>query len=183
MKTSSITTPNIKWAQRKEKLYVTIDVVGVKNPQIDIVDGKILKFQGTDESHKYAFELELYDEVQKEESKFSLDARNIFLNIHKKNKGAYWPRLTKGTQKLNWVGVDWTYYIDEDDEDEETKGPNMANEHNFPGFGGFGGMGDEELNDEDDLPDADEEDHVHGENCNHDQKKANLDDLDQEASK
>ncbi len=129
MQSSAITIPKIKWAQRKEKLFITIDVVGVKNPQIDIVDGKTLKFHGTDETHKYAFEIELFDEVVKEESKFSLDARNIFLNIQKASKGPYWPRLTKDTQKLNWVGIDWTYYIDEDEEDEESnKGPNMANE-------------------------------------------------------
>ena len=129
MQSSAITIPKIKWAQRKEKLFITIDVVGVKNPQIDIVDGKTLKFHGTDETHKYAFEIELFDEVVKEESKFSLDARNIFLNIQKASKGTYWPRLTKDTQKLNWVGIDWTYYIDEDEEDEESnKGPNMANE-------------------------------------------------------
>ena len=42
-------------------------------------------------------------------------------------------------------------------------------------------MGDEELNDEDDLPDQDEEDQA--ESGHHEQKKANLDDLDQEASK
>jgi hypothetical protein len=48
----------------------------------------------------------------------------------------------------------------------------------FPGFGG-----DDELNDEDDMPEMPEE-HVHGENCNHDNEpKANLDDLDVEASK
>lgn len=125
----STTIPQIKWAQRKDKLFVTIDVVEVKNPNIDIIDGKVLKFQGTDKTHTFAFEIELYDEVLKEESKFSFDARNIFLNIKKKAKGPYWPRLTKASGKLNWVGVDWRYYIDEDDEDEETAGPNFGNEH------------------------------------------------------
>jgi prostaglandin-E synthase len=128
MQSTATTIPNIKWAQRKDKIFITIDVVGVKSPQIDIVDGKTLKFQGTDETHKYAFELELYDEVSKEESKFSLDSRNIFLNIQKETKGPYWPRLTRAAGKLNWVGVDWRYYIDEDEEDEETKGPNFGME-------------------------------------------------------
>ena len=128
MQSTNITIPKIKWAQRKDKLFITIDVVGVKTPQIDIVDGRTLKFQGTDETHKYAFELELFEEVNKEESKFSLDSRNIFLNIKKKVKGPYWARLTKDPSKLNWVGVDWTYYIDEDEEDEETKGPNFGME-------------------------------------------------------
>ncbi len=40
------------------------------------------------------------------------------------------------------------------------------------------------MNDEDDLPEMNEE-HVHGDNCNHDNEghKASLDDLDEEASK
>ena len=67
MQSTNITIPKIKWAQRKDKLFITIDVVGVKTPQIDIVDGRTLKFQGTDETHKYAFELELFEEVVKEE--------------------------------------------------------------------------------------------------------------------
>jgi hypothetical protein len=39
------TIPQTKWAQRKDKLFITIDVVDIKNPVIDIVDGRILKFQ------------------------------------------------------------------------------------------------------------------------------------------
>jgi prostaglandin-E synthase len=127
--TKTVTTPQIKWAQRKDKLFVTIDVVEVKNPQIDIIDGRLLKFQGSDSNHTYDFEIELYDEVLKEESKFSLDSRNIFLNIKKKTKSTYWPRLQKESGKLNWVGIDWKYYIDEDDEDEDSAGPNFGNEH------------------------------------------------------
>ncbi len=39
------TIPQIKWAQRKDKLFLTIDVVGVTNPVIDILDNKVLKFK------------------------------------------------------------------------------------------------------------------------------------------
>ena len=129
MQTGSTTTPMVKWAQRQDKLFLTIDVVEVKNPQIDIIDGRVLKFKGTDSNHTYALEIELYDEVIKEESKFSLDSRNIFLNIKKKTRGPHWPRLTKSSGKLNWLQVDWRYYVDEDEEDEESKGPMFGNEH------------------------------------------------------
>ncbi len=39
------TIPQIKWAQRKDKVFITIDVVDVKNPKIDIQDNHILKFE------------------------------------------------------------------------------------------------------------------------------------------
>lgn len=129
---SAVTNLNVKWAQRKDKVFLTIDAVEITNPEIDIIDGKVLKFQGADKKNKYAFEIEFYDEVVKEDSKFSLGARNIFLNIQKKTKGPYWPRLTKDSKKINWLQVDWTHYIDEDDEDEENKsGPNFANEQSI----------------------------------------------------
>ena len=128
MQTQSIAIPIIKWAQRKKKVFVTIDVVEVTNPMIDIVNGNILKFEGSDNKHKYAFEIELYDEVVKEESKFTLNSRNIFLNIEKKTSGPFWPRLTKENKKVNCIQVDWIHYADEDEEEEE--------ETEAPKFGG-----------------------------------------------
>ena len=130
---SNVTNPIIKWAQRKKKVFITIDAVEVKNPLIDIVDGKVLKFEGTDFNHKYAFEIELYDEVVKEESKFSLDSRNIFLNIEKKTAGPFWPRLTKENKKFNWIQVDWKHYVDEDEE-EESEAPRFGNEQSKKNF-------------------------------------------------
>jgi cytosolic prostaglandin-E synthase len=122
----STTIPTIKWSQRKDRLYITIDVVGLKTPVIDVIDGKKLKFQGTDGNKKFAFQIELFDEVIKEESKYNLAARNIFLNIKKKTKGPYWPRLIKDTAKFNWIQVDWTYYVDEDEEEDDTNKPNFG---------------------------------------------------------
>jgi hypothetical protein len=39
------TIPLVKWAQRKDRIFFTIDAVDIKNPAIDIVDGHILKFR------------------------------------------------------------------------------------------------------------------------------------------
>ncbi len=94
----------------------------------------------------------------KEESKYNLAARNILLNIKKKNSGPYWPRLLKDQGKYNWLNVDWTHYCEEDEEDEAAV-PNWdGNNLNF----------EDMPNDEDDLEDSPE-----GNN--------NLDDLDQDA--
>ena len=40
--------PITKWAQRKDYLFVTINVVPVKPPTVDIIDGKKLKYAGSD---------------------------------------------------------------------------------------------------------------------------------------
>ena len=134
--------PILKWAQRKDKLFITINVVHSKKPTIEI-EGKKMKYQGTDGNINYSFEIELYDEIDKENSKYTLDARNIFLKLKKKKEGPYWPRLTSDKVKYHWIEIDWVYFVDEDEEEE-------AKEPNFDGQD-FGDMGGEM--DEDDKPD------------------------------
>ena len=121
MSDSKTKFPIIKWAQRKDKLFITIMVVHSKKPIVDLTDGKRIKYQGTDGNTNYAFDLELYDEIVKEESKYTLESRNIFLNLKKKTSGPYWPRLNKDGKKYHWIEVDWMYYAEEDEEDEATQ--------------------------------------------------------------
>ena len=67
---------------------------------MDLTDGKRIKYQGTDGTVNYAFDIELYDEISKEESKYTLESRNIFLNLKKKTSGPYWPRLVKDEKNI-----------------------------------------------------------------------------------
>ena len=138
--------PILKWAQRKDKLFITINVVHSKKPTIEI-EGKKMKYQGIDGNINYAFDIELYDEIDKENSKYTLDARNIFLKLKKKTEGPYWPRLTTDKVKYHWIEIDWVYFTEEDEEEE-------AKEPNFEGQD-FGDMGGEM--DEDDKPDEPQE--------------------------
>ena len=144
--------PILKWAQRKDKLFITISVVHSKKPIVDLTDGKRIKYQGTDGNINYEFDIELYDEINKEESKYTLESRNIFLNLKKKTSGPYWPRLIKDEKKYHWIEVDWMYYAEEDEEDEATN-PNKPGQ----GFDDMPDMGDDEM-DEDDEPNPVNED-------------------------
>ena len=116
--------PTLKWAQRKDKLYLTINVVHSKKPTIEI-KGKKTKYEGTDGTKNYSFDIELYDEIDTENSKYTLDTRNIFLNLKKKKEGAYWPRLTSEKVKYHWIEIDWNYFVDDEEEEEEAKEPNF----------------------------------------------------------
>ena len=122
-------------------------VVHTKKPIVDLTDGKRIKYQGTDGATNFAFDLELYDEIVKEESKYTLDSRNIFLNLKKKTSGPYWPRLNKDEKKYHWIEVDWMYYAEEDEEDEATQP--MKPGQNFDDMPDMGEM------DEDDEPNPD----------------------------
>jgi prostaglandin-E synthase len=156
-----MTTPNIKWAERKDKLFVTIDLDDVKEPKIDISDNNHLLFSGVSNGKEYKLDLELYGEVDKAQSKWTIDTRNIFLKIIKKTKGPYWNYINKDKKKYNYIHIDWNQYVDEDEEDEKP-------EFNFPGMdgGNFMDMGG-------DVPDEDDED----------PNKEKLDDLDKAEDK
>ena len=121
---SSNQFPILKWAQRKDKLFITINVIHTKKPLIEI-KGKKMKYSGTDGNKNYSFDIELYDEIDISNSKYTLDTRNIFLNLKKKNSGSYWPRLTLNKIKYHWIEIDWTYFVDDEDEEENAKEPNF----------------------------------------------------------
>ena len=55
------------------------------------------------EGKTYSIDLELFGEVVKSESKWTLDTRNIFLDIKKKTKGPYWNYLNKDKKKHNFI--------------------------------------------------------------------------------
>ena len=158
MSTQKNQIPIIKWAQRKDRLFITINVVHSKKPILDLTDGKKLKYQGTDGTINYAFELEFYEEILKEGSKYTLDARNVFLNLQKKKPGPYWPRLIKDKKKYHWIEVDWLYFTEEDEENE-SKQPIKPGQ------------------DFDDMPDMAEMDeaneHNHDHNLNHNDNEEN----------
>ena len=119
--------PNIKWAERKDRLFVTIELNEVKEPKINLTDDNRLTFTGKVENTSYNLDIELFGEVNKAESKWTLDTRNILINIKKKNKGPYWNYINKDKKKYNFIHVDWQMFLDEDEEEGMKS---------FPGFGG-----------------------------------------------
>lgn len=117
--------PDVYWAQRTDKILMTIDVPDCPQPKVEIGnhdggDG-YLKFQGTNGSTgvDYAVQLDLYGKVNAEGSKISAGGRNVFLAIQKETEGPHWPRLAKEKTKLRNVHCDWNKWKDEDEEEEE----------------------------------------------------------------
>ena len=125
---SSTQYPLIKWAQRKDRLFITINVVHSKKPIIEI-KGKKMKYEGTDGTKNYSFEIELYDEIDVDNSKYTLDTRNIFLKLKKKKEGDYWPRLLLDKKKYHWIEIDWNYFVDDEDDENEVKEPDFEGQN------------------------------------------------------
>jgi prostaglandin-E synthase len=88
--------PNVLWAQRKDKIYLTIDVQDAREPKVELTENS-LSFSGLasgeTQNKEFAVSINFYESVdsQAEGSKVSITARNIFCIIIKKDAG-HWPR-------------------------------------------------------------------------------------------
>lgn len=92
--------PNIQWAQRKDRLYLTIDLQNAKDPTIKldnpqdgkhghvIFKGKAQSHATGAEAHDYEVELDLFGAINSEESKISISDRSVLLVIAKQDSGA-----------------------------------------------------------------------------------------------
>uniref|UniRef100_A0A7S0F8W5 CS domain-containing protein n=1 Tax=Pyrodinium bahamense TaxID=73915 RepID=A0A7S0F8W5_9DINO len=139
--------PDVLWAQRKDSLYVTIDLKEVQDMKVSL-EAEKLSFSGKVEGSLYEFSLEWFAPIKKDESKWS--TKRLIEFYLKKAEEQPWPRLRQTKDKAPWVKVDWKRWQDSDDEDE--KGG-----FNVDGMGdmNFGDMGGDDFDsdDEQDLPD------------------------------
>ena len=142
-----VNTAPVKWAQRDENIFLTIDLPDVEkdSAKIDLSDDKLV-FSGKSNGKDYVLDIEFVKEgggidSSSEESKYAIKPRNISFFLVKKKEG-FWPRLLEDRQlqKTN-VKVDFDKWVDSDDEDE----PQDFNTSGMEGMGGMmgggGGMG------------------------------------------
>ncbi|KAJ1911215.1 p23 chaperone protein wos2 [Tieghemiomyces parasiticus] len=137
--------PEVLWAQRTDVIYLTINVSDITVKTLDIQADRI-KFEGTQGDKTYAFDLELFDKLNPEESKKAVSARAIRLILAKAEDKEYWPRLQKDKKKPHFLKTDFDLWKDEDEEDEEPAGAAGGGMPDFGGMdfsslGGMGGMG------------------------------------------
>jgi len=155
--------PAVKWAERDDRLYITVEAPGAKAEEVNVVVEDSGKFEF--KYKQYAVSCELLKEIVKADSKWAFTGRGVVFDIVKKEKG-YWNKLFKvPAGKPSWLGVDWARWKDEDDDDEDEADPTAgmggmdfsslmggANGMNFGDMGDMGAeMGDDE--DDDDMPD------------------------------
>ncbi|KAI9321312.1 HSP20-like chaperone [Dichotomocladium elegans] len=110
--------PSVLWAQRKDLIYLTVEVTDINKPVIEVKPNSFhFKGKGEKEQNEYEAEIEFYAAVDVEKSKQHLTPRNLTMIIYKKEEG-FWPKLQKGN-KLNFVKVDFSRWKDEDEEDDD----------------------------------------------------------------
>ncbi|KAJ5893671.1 Co-chaperone protein SBA1 [Penicillium taxi] len=149
-----MTTPEVTWAQRssdtepeRNYLYVSIKTVDVpkENAKLEITDGNV-SFTGTSRKGvSYAVSLDLYSEIDPENSKVNHTDRDVELVLRKKKLTVeFWPRLLKEAKKYHFLKTDFDKWVDEDEQDEENADDYANNVGDFGGqdpMGGAGGPG------------------------------------------
>ncbi|KAJ6799100.1 Uncharacterized protein M6B38_209455 [Iris pallida] len=140
--------PEVKWAQRADKVYITVLLSDAKNAKVDLQPDGVFTFTATAgmDGNAYEVKLNLLDKVNVEESKINIGARNIFCVVEKAEKG-WWKKLLSGDAKTpHYLKVDWDKWADEDEEgpaarDVDLGGMDFSNFGAMGGMGGLGGMG------------------------------------------
>ncbi|XP_021819733.1 uncharacterized protein Os08g0359500-like isoform X3 [Prunus avium] len=148
--------PNVKWAQRSDTVYITIDLPDAQDVKLNLEpEGKFL-FSATTGPEKtpYEIDLDLYDKIDVNESKASVGLRNICYLV-KKAEDKWWSRLIKQQGKAPvFLKVDWDKWVDEDEEPEVKPDEGAGNNMDFGDFdfsklnmggGGGGGFNPESL--------------------------------------
>jgi prostaglandin-E synthase len=113
--------PEILWAQRSDKVFLTVELPDAKNAQVKLEPDGRFTFTATCKDAMYETELQLYGAVKVETSKINEGRRHTFCVFEKAEK-AWWERLLKKEGKAPpFVKADWNHWIDEDEEDEAVK--------------------------------------------------------------
>ncbi|CEL03538.1 hypothetical protein ASPCAL04692 [Aspergillus calidoustus] len=142
--------PEVTWAQRssatdpeRNYLYVNIKAADVSkaDAKLDITPKNVTFAGDSKKGVRYQVSLDLYGEIEPENSKVNHSDREIELILRKKElKEEFWPRLLETKQKIHFLKTDFDKWVDEDEQDEA---PEDDYANNFGGFDGMdqGGLG------------------------------------------
>lgn len=161
--------PTLKWAQRADLLFITIDLPDAKNVKLKLEPEGKFYFSATagSENLPYEIDINLHDKVNVNESKASVGPRTIVYLI-KKEESKWWNRLLKEEGKTpSFVKCDWDKWVDEDEQDEKIGADMDFGDIDFSKLGMGGGGEFEDGGDEDDSDTEEEmnkEDEIIGKN-------------------
>jgi len=154
--------PLVLWAQRADRILVSIQLEEVTDENISVNAGK-LTFSGKSRGNDYEVDLVFNDGIIPEESKQRKGGREYYFDLKKRDPGPYWPRLLKDTVKRQNIKIDFSRWKDEDDtEDEDGGSPGGYDDANLEDMmqqmGTGGGAGGFDPGDAPDSEDSDDED-------------------------
>ncbi len=118
-------TPEFLWAQRKDQIYLTLNVPNVQKDgaKVSMKDEGRVTFTGKGgvlgKECDYALDITLLKGIKAADSVCKISPRSVVFRIVKKQPGPHWERLLKAEGRNVHCKIDWQHWVDEDEEDDE----------------------------------------------------------------
>lgn len=116
--------PQILWAQDRKSIFLTFEIRNIKEQNIKFSE-KNISIKGRNDKNEFNISIDLYSEINCEESTWSIKPKGIICTLHK-NIEKFWSKLSP--VKMNNLKIDWTKWVNEDDSDLEDDYPFDKNE-------------------------------------------------------
>lgn len=110
--------PPFKWAERIDKVFVTVSVIAARGVEVDVADeGKLaVKAVSGKDGLRYALNITLFGPVDAQKSKWVGHRDRIDITLFKTGVAQRWFQLLKGEKHHPQLTVDWDKYMDYDEE-------------------------------------------------------------------
>merc|ERR1711920_350028 len=99
-------TPVVKWGQRPDKIYLTLPLPELTDPEITL-DEKKVTFSGTSKGQDYEVKLKLLRGINVTASKHTMNQWNVQFELVKLKKEPCWLRLLKTKESFTWLKKDY----------------------------------------------------------------------------
>jgi len=129
--------PAVKWAQRDDLVFITIQQVNITEEKVDLTPGKLsFTCKAGPEKKEYSVDIDFHADIVVDDSSKILSTAKLFFSLKKKDNGE-WPRLLNNKTKQHWLKVDFDKWKDADESEDEEKPDN----YDMPGMQGMGAGG------------------------------------------
>lgn len=105
---------NMKWAQDKTSIFLSIEIPREEVKHINIEEDKITINQ---EDSKYYLSADLTNKIDCPESRYRKSERFIDFTLRKIDKNIYWDNIFVDYNKYK-LTIDWNKWLDEDELDD-----------------------------------------------------------------
>ncbi|CAM8877296.1 hypothetical protein QQ045_019040 [Rhodiola kirilowii] len=114
----SVRPPEVLWAQRSDKVYLTVALPDAKDVAVTCEpEGNFSFSSKSAHGESVGFSFDLFGKIVPDDCKTKVVSRNIICSVQKAEEG-WWSRLLKSEGKpAPYIKVDWNKWRDEDDSD------------------------------------------------------------------
>mmetsp|Transcript_85875 Transcript_85875/g.243542 ORF Transcript_85875/g.243542 Transcript_85875/m.243542 type:complete len:219 (-) Transcript_85875:72-728(-) len=110
---SGAKAPVVKWGQKPDRIYLTIPLPDVTDPEVTMEERRIL-FRGMSRGEDYEANLKLLRGINVTESKHDMNKWSVTFDLKKLRREPCWKRLLRTKSTFQWLKKDHDrWYTDE----------------------------------------------------------------------